>query len=151
MSFSRAYARLAEEDFLPDFCCQGDRLAQAALRPKTLFTDLWYLFQKGELIFMPDQMIKRYLADKVRGFLVSSKPSHESSMRQKIWRVFHVTITEQRPPSSMSLDGRGNSTDLQLASVSHLTQLLEWESCGREYAQHRIPIGKMWDCILLLD
>lgn len=104
----RAYVKFVEEDILPEFHSRRDRSITgndgSPAPTKIRFTDLWYLFERGDLIFMPDRTIKRYLAERVSGIVMSAKPTHESSMRQKVWRVYHVTVPESRPYSSYSIE-----------------------------------------------
>ena len=107
----RAYVKFAEEDILPDYHTrQRDRSPVgddvAAPPPRIRFPDLWYLFKKGDLIFMPDKTMKKFLSeqDKYTSVNMAAGPTHESSMRQKIWRLYHVVVPEQNPYSASSIE-----------------------------------------------
>lgn len=107
----RAYVKFAEDEIMPDYHArQRDRSALGddvvAPPPRIRFPDLWYLFKKGDLIFMPDKTMKKFLSeqDKYTRVNMAAGPTHESSMRQKIWRLYHVVVPEQKPYSSFSIE-----------------------------------------------
>lgn len=101
----RAYVEFAERDILPEFQSRRSQSSPghggSNSSPKILFSDLWYLFRQGDLIFMPRETLRRNNRD-LR--YVATMPNHESSMSQEIWRLYHVILPSSMPLSSFCLE-----------------------------------------------
>ncbi|KAK2841626.1 hypothetical protein FQN49_006069 [Arthroderma sp. PD_2] len=106
VSHLRAYIRFANEELRPDYHRFHGQKGSTRVR----FNDLWYLFKPGELIYIPDRTLERFLSNNVAsGIQWISNASHQSSMRQKIWRLREVIIPYADPSALVNNDVERNS------------------------------------------
>ncbi|KAH6687815.1 hypothetical protein F5X68DRAFT_275535 [Plectosphaerella plurivora] len=94
VSHLRGYIEFAEAEILPDY--QRFREPESESRPasgKIRFDDLWYLMQPGDLVYLPEKTVKKYLAKTADARVKScSTLSHNSAMQQNIWRLYSAFI-----------------------------------------------------------
>ncbi|KAM5345155.1 hypothetical protein ACJ41O_011017 [Fusarium nematophilum] len=94
----RCYIGFVETDILPRYQLLRGGVHHGSLRVR--FHELWYLFKLGDLIYMPDKTIKHYVIERVEtGLVWSAKASDESTMRQRVWRLWDLDITPADPAS----------------------------------------------------
>ncbi|KAI9150608.1 ATPase family AAA domain-containing protein [Paramyrothecium foliicola] len=103
----RCYIDFAEAEILS--CHQLFSRGDQHISSKIRFHALWYLFKHGDLIYMPDKFLQRYLVENGSSNVVwSPKISTQSTIRQKIWRIRDVFMTNAQPESPVDPDvGRG--------------------------------------------
>lgn len=93
----RCYINFVETDILPRYQLlreiQRDSL-------KVRFHELWYLFKHGDLIYMPERTMKRYVIEKLdKDVIWVAKTSTDSTMRQRVWRLWDLHISPSNPAS----------------------------------------------------
>lgn len=115
----RAYIDFAEAEILPDY--RRFRTLQDETRAspgKIRFEDLWYLMQPGELIYLPEKTVKKFLAENVGSQVqCCSTLLHESTMQQNIWRLYHSYIPYAQYTATVDMD---DSRRIYTAYLYHL-------------------------------
>jgi hypothetical protein len=81
----RSYIQFAEAEIMPGYRRFQGVTYSSSLRIR--FDELWYLFRPGELLYMPSKTLAKQVAN-YAGDMLLFDSSDESSMQQKIWRVF---------------------------------------------------------------
>lgn len=94
----RCYIDFVETDILPRYQLLRGGVQHGSLRVR--FHELWYLFKPGDLIYMPEKTIKRYIIEHMeKDVLWSANSSDESVMRQRVWRLWDLNISPADPAS----------------------------------------------------
>lgn len=85
----RCYIEFAEKSLLPD--AQLYHMSDQTRRPKIKFTDLWYLFKPGDLIYVPWKTLSRAIKPTINDMRVNlelaADTKHASRLTQHVWRV----------------------------------------------------------------
>jgi hypothetical protein len=116
----RAYINFVEDEILQD--CRRFRQptnTPSAPAPKRIrFTDVWYLFRPGEMVYMPETTMKRWL-NGMQGPLIpwASHASHDSTLRQRILRLYHMCVPPADPTSAIHI---AKEVDMYMAYLYHL-------------------------------
>jgi hypothetical protein len=105
-SHLRAYIEFAEAEILTDHRRFREPTGEARPSPGRIrFEELWYLMQPGDLIYLPEKTVKKFLSEtadpKVR---CCSTLSHESAMQQNIWRLYHAYIPYAQYTATVDTD-----------------------------------------------
>jgi len=118
ISHLRAYIRFAEDDILPDFQrFQQLTVPMAIPTPRKIrFTDLWYLFKAGDLMYVPEKTLERWFR-----FHPAWDPtkSHESILKQKIMQLYYTSFSRVDPMSPIVKSSRFNSYGLSLYHLDY--------------------------------
>lgn len=97
----RCYIDFVETDILPRYQLLRGGVQHGSLRVR--FHELWYLFKSSDLIYMPEKTIKRYtIAHVDKDVLWSFNTSDESTMRQRVWRLWNLDISPTDPASPVN-------------------------------------------------
>ncbi|CAM1511913.1 Fc.00g094260.m01.CDS01 [Cosmosporella sp. VM-42] len=99
----RAYINFAEVEIVQD-CRRFQQLTYTPSAPapkKVHFTDVWYLFRPGEMVFMPESTMKRWLSGIRDPYIFHG--SHEYRLRQRIQRLYHLYPPLIDPSSAIQI------------------------------------------------
>ena len=93
----RCYIKFVEEKLLPRYKHIRDGNDSTAL--KIRFVDLSYVFQAGDLIYMPPKCLSEHVSRMVSSqrIVTSGDRTHKTWMQQKIWRIYNVQASVDIP------------------------------------------------------
>ncbi|ROT42241.1 hypothetical protein SODALDRAFT_318970 [Sodiomyces alkalinus F11] len=148
----RAYIGFAEAELRPDYeqfhtpmsMSMSMSMSTSTDEPgksppsRVRYDDLWYLFRPGDLVYLSDKASKRLVQNWIRS---SKSPitwnpnvSHQSIMRQKIWRLHEIVVPYAAPTAQV--DHEAEKTDFE-ATMYYLDY--DGVSYGSVSAEFRIP------------
>ncbi|KAJ4259665.1 hypothetical protein NW762_007595 [Fusarium torreyae] len=137
ISHLRCYVDFMEDAIMPRY--RQLREGTTSVRTRIRFRELWYLFKHGDLIYVPEKTLMR-MNEANRSIMSSDtwsyRKSNETTMYQKIWRLYDTRYWAPAPPSLNEI-----KRSLALASISGISMTNEEEYNASAYYLDHDGVG----------
>ncbi|KAK0646904.1 hypothetical protein B0T16DRAFT_170904 [Cercophora newfieldiana] len=103
----RCYIDFAERRLLPDYT--RIREATELNRLRVRFSDLWYLFKPGDMVYVPSKTLLRFATEEVKRERAQMLAQlRESPWHQRVWRLLVAKIPSAEAPLRLPAPPRDN-------------------------------------------